>query len=339
MFKNKIILILVSISLLSFSKYSYAADIYADETEKFTPIENKNMGLYIISKIVDAQTGKNLENVQIESKLEKTVSDKNGEFFIKTTINEYLTLKFPNYKETSIKVSDIRGKIKLELLPKYLPIFPNNQVSLSYRNLGFSESFKEISLAGKINDSFSVDASTRIFNNLYIGLGYESVSGIYNRAQTLEKASFSDNGGYLRVNWIYEFLKDRVDFAFGLKGHFKSIASMNTQVNQEDPRDNDYLDFNNQRLAIGPEIEIGARPVRYLPLTVGAGIAYYPYIIVLQDPNALLPKNLSGFDYNIYARYDFMNFYLKTKFFGTNSFQNDYNSSQMGVALSLGYGF
>ncbi len=339
MFDRKIIGFLALICSLSFNSPVYATDIYADETENFIPIENKDMGLYLISKVVDAKTGKILQNVEVQSGNEKILTDKNGEFFIKTNISDYVNLKFPNYKETSIKVSDIKGKIKLELIPTYLPIIPNNQVSLSYRNIGFSENFNSLSLSGRINNSFSIEASTRLLNNLYLELGYENFSGVYNRSQTNERASFSDNTGVFRVNWIYEFLKDRVNLSFGLKGYLKYMSSTNTIVNQDEPRTLDYLDFNNQRLAFGPEVEVSTRPIKYIPLIIGASIAYYPYIIVFQDINGLLPKNLAGFDYNIYSRYDFSNFYLKGKFFGINSFQNTYNSSQTCLSLSIGYGF
>lgn len=339
MYKTKVYTFLAFLSVLTFNTQAYAVDINADETENFIPIENKNMGLYIVSKVVDAKTNKALTNVQVESSIDKVVTDQNGEFFLKANVNDSINIKYDGYKDISVKVSEIKGKFTMDLVPDYLSIFPYNQISLNYRNIGISEKLDSISISGRVNDSFSADASIRLFNNLLIGVGYENLSGIYNRSQTMEKSSFSDNTAFLRANWIYQLFKDQLDISFGLKGYFKSISSTNIEVDQENPRDNDYLDFNNQHLTIGPEIEIASRPIKYIPFVVGAQLAYYPYIMVLQDPNALMPKNLGGFDYNVYARYDFMKLYVQAKFAGRNSFQNTYNSSQSGLVLGLGYSF
>jgi len=339
LYKNKIYTILLSIVLSMNISNAYATDINADETETFKPIENKDLGIYIISKIVDSKTNNPIVGVKIQSEYETVSSNENGEFFIKVSQNGYINFNYEGYQDKNIKISDLKGKIKLDTVPNYLPLFPNNYISASYRNLGFSESFQGINTTGRINDSFTVDASIRLIDNLLLTGGYGQLSGIYNRSQTIERQSFSNNTGYLRIDWIYSLLKDRVDLAFGLKSYYKSISTTNVVTNQDEPRDLDFLDYNNQRLAFAPELEIASRPIKYIPLVIGAGVSYYPYIMVTQESNSPLPKNLSSFDYNIYARYDLMKFFVKSQFIGSNSFQDKYNSNYLGIVFTGGYSF
>lgn len=339
MLRNKLYIVLISFFITGACNSALATDINADETETFTPIENKDLGIYVIAKIVDSKTNKPLENVKVISDSETKATDKNGEFFIKVNPNGYLNINLDGYKEANVKISELKGKIKLETVPDYLPLFPNNYISLGYRNLGFNESFNNISATGRINDSFSIDGSLRVLNNLLLTAGYENISGVYNRTQTSEKSSLSNNIGYLRADWIFGLLKDRLDLAVGLKAYMRAISSSNLVTNQDDPRDLDILDFNSQRIALGPEVELATRPIKYVPLVIGGNIAYYPYIIVMQDSNSPGPKNLSGFDYNIYARYDLMKFFIKPQFMGRNSFQGNYNSGYSGFAVNLGYSF
>lgn len=339
MYKKSFYKILISVAFSINISSAFATDINADETEKFIPIENKDLGIYIISKVVDSKTNNSIKDVIVKSEYENTKSDQNGEFFIKVSQNGYITLNFEGYQEKIIRVSDLKGKIKLDLIPDYLPIFPNSYISATYRNLGFSESFQGINTTGRISDSFSVDASIRLLDNLLLTTGYENLGGIYNRAQTLEKQSFNNHTGYLRADWIFSLLKDRVDLAFGLKTYYKTISTNNILTNQDDPRDLDFLDFNNQRLGLAPEIELATRPIRYIPLVIGGNLAYYPYILVTQENNSPLPKNLGGIDYSIYARYDLMKFFTKIQFISSNSFQDKYNSGYSGLGLTLGYSF
>ncbi|MFN8578719.1 MAG: hypothetical protein U0354_17965 [Candidatus Sericytochromatia bacterium] len=339
MYKKSFYRFLISVALSMNISNAYATDINADETEKFVPIENKDLGVYIISKVVDSKTNNPIKDVIVKSEYESTNSDQNGEFFIKVSQNGFIVLNYEGYQEKTIKVSDLKGKIKLELIPDYLPLFPNNYISATYRNLGFSESFQGINTTGRIADSFSLDGSIRVLDNLLLTTGYENLGGIYNRNQTSEKQSFNTHTGYLRADWIFSLLKDRVDLALGLKTYYKTLSINNVVTNQDDPRDLDFLDFNNQRLGFAPEIELTTRPLRYIPLVIGANLAYYPYIIISQENNSPLPKNLAGFDYNIYARYDLMKFFIKTQFMSTTSFQDKYNSGNSGLALTLGYSF
>lgn len=340
MFKAKIYTVLFFMALsLNVNNTLYAADINADETETFTLMENKDLGIYIISKVVDSKTNNPIANAKIISEFQTVNSDKNGEFFIKVSPNGYINLVSEGYKDYQIKISDLKGKIKLELVPNYLPLFPNNSISVSYRNMGFSESFGNIVSNGRINDSFSLDGSVRLLNNLLLGAGYENLSGIYNRSQTLEKSSFSGHLGYLKANWIYSLLKDQIDLAFGVKTYYNTISITNTVTNFDEPRALDFLDYNNQRFAIGPDIEIATRPIKYIPFVLGASASYYPFITVSQDTNSPLPKNMNGFDYNIYARYDFMKAFVKTQFSARNNFSDKYNSGNSGLSLTLGYSF
>lgn len=340
MYKAGIYSILIFIALaLNTNNLSYAVDINADETETFTPIENKDLGIFILSKVVDSNTNTPLENVKVVSDYQTINSDKNGEFFIKVSPNGYINLVYEGYKDYQIKVSDLKGKIKLETVPKYLPLFPNNSISVSYRNMGFNESFQNIVSSGRINDSFGVDGSLRLLNNLLLGAGYENLSGKYNRSQTQEQSSFNGNLGYLKADWILSLLKDQIDLAVGLKSYYNSISINNTVTNFDDPRPLDFLDYNNQRFAIGPNVEVVTRPIKYIPFVLGADASYYPFIMVSQDSASPIPKNMNGFDYSVYARFDFMNVFAKAQFSGRNNFSDKYSSSNSGISLSLGYSF
>lgn len=342
MAKNKLYITAISCSIL-FSFFNCPAiaenNSFEDlDSENNQPIETKDIGVYLLSRIVDSVKGEPLEKVEITVSGNKTFSDENGEFLIKVNPDDFITFKLNKYKETTLKVSSIKGKIKLDLIPDYLPIFPNLSGNINYRNIGFNESYSSINSSGRFNDSFGIDISGKIYS-VMLGAGYDSMGGILNRSQTQEKATISVNNLYLRGGYAFTIIPDILEIAPFIKGKWVSNNITNTVINEDEPRDKDYLDFSNSKLGLGIEAEVAARPIRYNPLVLGGFVSYYPLVSVSQDIGGTLPSSLNGLDFGLYARYDIAKIFIQAKYVSNSLFANNFSSNNSGLILGVGYGF
>jgi len=301
--------------------------------------DKQDIGVYVLSRIVDVSTNNPVTGAEVTSSTNKVFSNDNGEFLLKVEPNGYIQVKKENYMELSIKVSDLKGKIKLSLIPKYLPIFPTISGSINYRNLGFSEKLNDISASGRFNDSFSIEAAGRIFNNIHLGADYENISGILNRSKISEKASLGNNLISLKAGYIFNIFQDMLDISAGLKGYWNNIDISNPVVNEDVDRNPDFLDFGSQRIGAGLNLELGLRPIKYTPLVLQASASYYPLINVTQPQGGQIPAGLNQFDFGISARFDFYGAFVQAKYLNKNIFQGNYSSNLAGVSVGLGYGF
>jgi hypothetical protein len=340
---DKVIINLLVCCTLCISGKAMAETNEYEDLEEGTAIPNiadqQDIGVFVLSRVVDASTGKPVENVEVSSSTNKIYTDPNGEFLLKVDPNGYILLRKENYKETMIKVADLKGKIKLDLVPKYLPVFPDIYGSINYRNLGFSEKFNDLSSSGRFNDSFSIEANARLMNNILVGLNYENISGILNRAAISEKANLANNLVSLRGAYIFNLLKDTLDLAAGIKGYWNGISLSNQVFNDQADRDSDYLDFGNTRLGLGLDAELGGRPLRYTPLVFGVFATYYPLVSVSQPPGGQLPGNLNQFDFGVSGRFDFAGAFVQARYLNRNLFAGSFSSSLNGFTIGLGYGF
>jgi hypothetical protein len=340
---DKVIINLLICSALCFSGNLIAAADEYEELNESTAVpdikDQQDIGVFVLSRIVDAVSGKPLEGAEISSSTNKAFTDENGEFLLKVDPQGYISVRKDNYQEVAIKVSDLHGKIKLALVPKYLPIFPGMSASINYRNLGLSEKFNDISSAGRFNDSFSIDASAKILKNILVGVSYENISGILNRGSINEKANMSNQFVSLKGNYIFEILKDNLEVAPGIKAYWNNISLSDQVFNDEADRDSDYLDYGSQRIGLGLDLEVGGRPVRYFPLVATVFATFYPLVNVSQPIGGTLPGNLNQLDLGVGVRYDFAGAFVQAKYLNKSLFQGNFSSSLNGFTVGLGYGF
>lgn len=341
MFFDKVVYGLIISCLSGFSAQAYAAvPNPSDEQPALNitvPVEAQDIGIYILSKVTDAKTGEPLENAQVSANGNNVNTDSNGEFFLKVNPSGNIVINKEKYQEAVIQVSALRGKIKLNQVPDYLPIFPNLSAGINYRNLGVVEKLDKVSATGRFNDSFSIDAQGKLLNSILVALTYENTPGIFNRQAIKEQIKFSNHLVSLKGAYIFNIFEDRLDISAGVKGYWNSIGLEFTPNQIE--RTKDYLDFGSQRLGIGAELELGGRPIRYTPFVLGGSFAYYPIISVTQPQGGTLPTTLNGVDYGVFGRYDLFGGYVKLGFNGKYLFSGNYNYSLAGLTLGIGYGF
>jgi len=296
-------------------------------------INNSNPELYLLGKIVDSDTNIPIANVEILSSIEKILTDANGEFLIKIKKTDDISVKMKNYKGKTIKIDEIKGKIALEKI-NYLPIYPNGSISINYRNIGISEKFDKTALAGRYNDSFSLEANWKFLNSIVLGLNYENLSA--NQERNGEKQSFSfGNSIDLKGLYLFKILPEQLELNAGLIGNFE----FNNVTQEKNILEFDYVDYSNQKLGIGLEVGLGARPIKFFPLSINAFANYLP-LFVLQDEKGTLPSNINSLGYGITARYDiYKNFFIKARYIGKNNFKDKYNSNISGFSIGIGYGF
>lgn len=339
-FHSKLVRIFLVCSLtLTYQNVVFAEADDELNTNSVEPLETKNIGSYLLSKIVDANTGKPLEKVKVISSLSEVITDQKGEFFIHvSSIEDYILIKLDNYKETSIKVSSIKGKIKLELTPNYLPMFPNLSANINYNNLAFNESYNNFISKGRFNDSFGLDISGKL-SSFILELNYQNMGASLLRTENKDKSDLANSLINLKAGYVFSIIKDTVEIAPSIKGFWHNTSIANQTFNQDDPRDKDYLDYSNQKLGVGLDLNIASRPIKYMPLVLGGYASYYPLISLSQDQGGTLPTSLNGFDYGIYLRYDLLGAFLQAKYSSKSYFQDTYNSSTSGFSIGAGYGF
>lgn len=323
MFKKFILSIII---LNLFTTESFSTDLDKDIPRNI--IETKDLGLYIYIKVVD-ENNKPLSKVNIKSSNNQTSTDKNGEFILNVNENEEIFLSLKGYKEEYIKVSDIKGKIKLYKEPDNLPIYPNLTFDVNYRNFSFYEKYQDILSQGNFNDSFEINSSFKVLDKFLLNLSYDSLTGKINKTDT--SSDFHSHNINFKANYIYNLIDNRLELLFGINSFFnaRNINSSNSD---------DYLDFNHSRLGLGLNISAGIRPIKYFPLVLNGFISYSP-LVMINDTNKFLPDTLQSIDLGINSRYDWNNIYLQISYIYSNTYNNLFNSSNNIIKTGIGYGF
>lgn len=334
-------------SLLAFG-FSYPA--FSEENEfkddyetKSDEIEKKDLGIYILGKVSDLETNSDLSNTQITSSLETIQTNEKGEFFIKVKENDSLIINKANYKEQVIKISDLKGKIKLDKIPLYLPLVPNLFAGIKYSNQGFNESLKELNVSGRFNDGLNINISGKLFNSFLLNLDYETFSAqIKRKSNTSDFVETSTKNISLSGGYIFNLLEDRIDLSLSLKTYLNNLAITNKSTLKEEDinRFDDYLDYGYTRISTGVDLSAFIRPIRYTPFTIQTSFSYYPFIKVDQtNSETKLPDNMSKYSVYVRGRYDLYNFVLYGDLNYDSYSSTGYNSSLTGFSTGFGYGF
>ncbi len=107
----------------------------ADEGAIEKILETKDLGTYVFGKAVDSLTNDPLVNATIINSSNRTKSDENGEFFIKSNENDFLIIEKDGYEYFKENISNLKGKIKIKPLPfKYVKLLPNIFFGSNYKN-------------------------------------------------------------------------------------------------------------------------------------------------------------------------------------------------------------
>ncbi|GIW22690.1 MAG: hypothetical protein KatS3mg068_1697 [Candidatus Sericytochromatia bacterium] len=321
---RKIILFFIFLNL-------FISDSFSTDLDKNIPknvIETTDLGLYIYIKVID-ENNKPLSNVKVKSSNSETITDKNGEFILNVNENDTIFFYLDGYKEEYIKVSDIKGKIKLYKEPDILLIYPNFTFDVNYKNVYLNEKYQDILSQGNINNSFEITSSLKLFNNLLLNLSYDNLIGKIKKPEITNE--FHSHNVNFKANYIHKIIENRIELLFGINSFFNAI---NINSNDSD----DYLDFNHSKLGIGLNLSSGIRPIKYFPLVINAFISYSPFVIV-NDANNFLPNTLQSLDLGINSRYDWNNIYLKLAYIYSNIYGNSFYSLQSIIKTGIGYAF
>jgi len=313
------------ISIFLLVQSSLSLPVFAEETN--TPEE-----LYLLGKVVDSETNKAINNVEISSSIEKLSTDKNGEFLIKIKKDGEITVKSKGYKEKNIKITDIKGKIILEKI-NFMPIYPSASIGLNYRYISLNETFNKTAVIGSYNDSFSLEGELKLFNSLILGLTYENNSANLERDKAIKSFS-SGNLVDLKALYLFKILEDQLEANLGLIGRFE----YNGVKQEKNIQIIDYVDYSNQKIGGGLEFGLGFRPVKTFPLSFNTFINYIP-LFVSQDAKGTLPSNIDSLGYGLTARYDIKNIFCEAKYLGRSNSKDKYNSNFSGFSIGIGYGF
>lgn len=333
-------LLAFSLSYPSFSEENEFKDDYETKSDE---IEKKDLGIYILGKISDLETNSDLSDVQIISSLETIKTNEKGEFFIKVKEDDFLKINKATYKEQVIKISDLKGKIKLEKIPLYLPLVPNLFGGLKYSNQGFNESVKDLNVLGRFNDGLNINISGKVFNSFLLNLDYETFSAqIKRKSNTSDFVETSTKNISLSGGYLLNILEDRIDLSLSLKTYLNNLSITNKSTLKEEDinRFDDYLDYGYTRMSTGVDLSAFIRPIRYTPLTLQTSFSYYPFIKIDQtNSETKLPENMNRYSVYIRGRYDLYNFVLYGDINYDSYFSTGYNSSMTGFSTGFGYGF
>jgi hypothetical protein len=327
----------------SYPSFSEEIDFKDDYETKIDEIEKKDLGIYILGKVSDLETNLDLSNTQIKSSIENVQTNEKGEFFIRVKENDSLIINKETYKEQVIKISELKGKIKLEKIPLYLPLVPNLFGGIKYSNQGFYESLKDLTVSGRFNDGLNINVSGKVFNLFLFNLDYETFSSqIKRKLNTSDFVETSTKNISISGGYIFNLLEDRIDLALSLKTYLNNLAITNKSTLKEEDinRFDDYLDYGYTRMSTGLDVSAFLRPIRYTPITIQTSFSYYPFNKIDQtNAETMLPENINKYSLYIRGRYDLYNFVLYGDINYDSYFSTGYNSSITGFSTGFGYGF
>ncbi|MFN8672423.1 MAG: hypothetical protein U0457_10155 [Candidatus Sericytochromatia bacterium] len=314
----------------------------ADEDVPEKVLETKELGDYILGKIVDSENDNIVSDANIITSITSTKSNKDGTFFIQVKEDDFLSIKKDGYEDFKEKISNLKGKIKLKRLPfKYVPLLPMISITGNYLNKSFSEKYQNIDINGNFNDSFNFSLEASLFNVL-LGANYENNSLNINRPKLsesipTEKQLYTNNNIETYLGYLVEFERDQLAILPNLKFSFNNIKTKNLEK-VETERDLDYIDFDQDRTILSLGVNTFYRPFKYKPYVFTANLSYSPFNSVKTDYKEF-PTNLNSLGYSIGFRYDILGAVINLAFIGKNTFGDKFSSNSLGFSIGTGYTF